>query len=98
MDRFMDDRERTRCEDWIRKYLTGYSRKQADSYVLKHMFQRMTGIYASDAEFQTCMQNCGFEPMPDAPSVFNAKIDNVVIQRVYCGNEENHRKTKRKWG
>lgn len=83
MERFMDDRERRRCKDWINKYLSDMTRKQADSYVLKHLFQKMTGIYASDKEFQEVMRECGFGSVKESESLFTVKIDSVVIQKVY---------------
>lgn len=87
MNRFMSEEERRRCVKWIKRHLTEMPRRQADSYVLKHMFQRMTGIYASDVEFQEVMRDCGFEPLEESDSVFNVKVDSVVIQNVYYNNK-----------
>ncbi|RKM60499.1 hypothetical protein D6855_07220 [Butyrivibrio sp. CB08] len=83
MEKFMDERERLACVGWIRKYLSDMTRKQADSYVLKHMFQRMTGIYSSDTEFQEVMRECGFEPLESTKSVFEVKVDSLVIKNYY---------------
>lgn len=82
-DVFMDENERRCCAEWIDKYLKEHATKQADSYVMKHMFQHMTGIYASDAEFKDVMRECGFKPMEKTESIFNVKVDRVVIQNVY---------------
>jgi hypothetical protein len=83
MYKFMDEKERERCKDWINKYLSEYQRKQADSYTLKHMFQHMTGIYASDQEFQEIMRECGYESFGKRDSLFSVRIDSVVIQNLY---------------
>lgn len=87
MRRFMDEREHEKCKAWIMKYLTDMPRRQADSYVLKHMFERMTGIYSSDTEFQEVMRECGFESSGNYDSLFNVKVDRVVIQNLYYKND-----------
>ena len=83
MQRFMDEKARERCSGWIKQYLSEYPRKTTDSYVLKHMFERMTGIYASNAEFQEIMRENGFEPRDNSDSLFSVKVDSVVIQQVF---------------
>ena len=80
---FMNDAERERCVAWINQYLSEYPRKTADSYCLKHLFQKMTGIYASEAEFQAVLRECGFEPLENHDSLFSLKVDRVVIENVY---------------
>ena len=83
MKHFMDEQERLACVRWIRQFLSATTKKQADSYVLKHMFQRMTGIYSSDEEFQEVMRECGYEPIEPTKSVFEVKVDSIVIQNYY---------------
>ena len=79
----MNDAERERCATWINQYLSEYPRKTADSYVLKHLFQKMTGIYASEAEFQEVLHECGFEPLENHNSLFSLRVDKIVIENVY---------------
>ena len=65
MNRYMSEQGRWRCKQWINKYLSEAPRKIEDSYILKHMFQRMTGIYASNEEFQEVMRECGHKPVKE---------------------------------
>ncbi len=82
-DVFMDENERRCCAEWIDKYLKEHATKQADSYVMKHMFQHMTGIYSGDKEFQEMMRECGHDSVTGHDSVFNVRIDSVVIKNYY---------------
>lgn len=80
---FMNEAEKERCKAWIEKYLLENHWKREDSYILKHLFQKMTGIYASDTEFQEMLKECGHDPVEGHKSVFNVRVDSVVIQNVY---------------
>ncbi|WP_026659124.1 hypothetical protein [Butyrivibrio sp. AC2005] len=83
MKKFMSGEECAVCIKWIKQNLSGMTRKQADSYVLKHIFQRMTGIYSTDEEFQEMMKICGYEPIEQTKSLFEVKVDSVVIKNYY---------------
>lgn len=83
---FMDRNERNCCKRWIHRFICDHPQKTNDSYVLKHMFQRMTGIYSSDEEFQNVMRECGYSSLAGRRSVFNVCVDPEVIAACYYRN------------
>ena len=83
VEKYMNAEERTICKNWIRKNIDRHTRKQSNSYVLKHIFQRFSNIYSSDSEFQELMQECGFLSDEKYHSIFYAKVNPEVAHAYY---------------
>lgn len=83
MERFMNELEQERCKNWILINVSRHCRKLVDAYLLKHICQYQTNIYASVEEFADVMRECGFMNLEGSKFVFYASVNPDVLQEYY---------------
>ena len=57
------------------------------SYELKHIIERKTGIYMTDAEMQRILTEHGFARVKNTESWFTGKINPVLLNDYYRGGK-----------
>ena len=76
----MDDRDFRISRNWIRKTIKhGKKKSRYNSYRLKHVLERATGVYLSNSEFKLLMLMCGFAPVDASRLNWVYEIDDDVL-------------------